>query len=140
MLNRGSEFFLLSKEVAERFLQTTVIVDDQASFGGENQDYTEPISNLKTPTRGRAKSTVTTPTGITPVKISQDSAHQLDAKIVIDNFASKGIVCSVLKPDATDKQSVLSTIEKLAICTDIFIIDWDLCKDNGEQTLKLIKY
>ena len=139
MLDRSSKFFLLSKEIAESFLQTTVIVDDQASFGNETKDVPAKVSKLTNPNRGRTKSTPL-PSLITPSSVDdQGSAHQLDAKVVIDSFANKGIVCSVLKPDVTDKQQILPTVEKLAICTDIFIVDWDLCEDSGTQTLKLIK-
>lgn len=63
----------------------------------------------------------------------------LDAKSVIDSFARKGIVCSVLKPAKEEMNSLVDTLPKLAVNSDLIIFDWDLHKDKGRTILKLIE-
>ncbi|GAI98857.1 unnamed protein product, partial [marine sediment metagenome] len=55
----------------------------------------------------------------------------------IDSFATKGIICSILRPDESDEETLVETISKLALEADIIIIDWSL-GDNGEKAKKII--
>ena len=146
MFSKDLPFFLRSKQVAEDFLQTTVIVDDQAIFDvvSDEKKGLQPVltEELKIPSR-KARATLDSKsikeTGIsTPAPVSRGGgSHVLDAQKVINTFAQKRIVCSVIKPSRDyDWQS---SVEKLAINTDIIILDWELDKDSGEKTLNLLK-
>ena len=66
------------------------------------------------------------------------NANRLDAKKVIDSFAQKGIVCSVLRPYQEEMGTLTGTLEKLANCADIVVIDWSLYKDDGEKALEMV--
>lgn len=119
------EFMKLSTDVAKRFLHTVVFVDDQAVF----KDKEKP-GTIKTPTRELKKEEST---GI----IADRIAHELDAKKVMDEFVSKGIVCSVLKP--SNDQSPLDIVKGAAKRADIFILDWKINDDDGKTAKEIIE-
>jgi len=123
--SNSPDFMELSTEVAKRFLHTVVFVDDQAIF----EDTQQPTT--LTPPRRIAKKE----------NESQEryhrSAHTLNAKMVMDEFASKGMICSVLKP--SEGESPLEYVEQAAKRADIFILDWKINDDDGETSRKIIK-
>lgn len=56
---------------------------------------------------------------------------------MIDSFAKKGIVCSVLRPDENDT-TIIDTLRRLAISADVVIIDWNLHGDDGQKAQEMI--
>ncbi|HII81629.1 MAG TPA: hypothetical protein HA261_14865 [Methanosarcina sp.] len=122
----------LSVRVAERFLQTVVIVDDQAGYKG-NQRNEQP-KKVVVPSR----STIKSATSEVKDKESKNVkiGNLLNTKQVIDSFASKGIVCSVLEP-SNDKSEMFGGICEVAKRADVFIIDWQI-HDDGQYTLEVI--
>jgi len=141
MFDRRSEFFKLSKEIAKRFLQSAVIVDDQAYFG-ENLGL-EPRPELIPPQKRSLRqdgpeSGSTSADEETRASNSGNAAHRFDAKKVIDSFAQQGIVCSVLRPEEEEKETLTDMLHKLAACADIVVIDWVLQGDNGEKALEML--
>ena len=142
MFDRHSEFFSLSKEVVERFLQSAVIVDDGAAFDGGAIE--KPLSELVTPDRHHRRLADVD----IPERTASDDAEaadasgrvgRLDAKKVIDSFARKGIVCSVLRPRRDEVAGLADTVERLASCADIIILDWTLHKDAGKTAQEMIE-
>lgn len=146
MFDQDSPFFRRSKIVAEEFLQTTVIVDDQAYFGDEKSileiEPPTPI-DLKPPGRGAGAFS-----GKEASAESEDSlvsppyaigSHRLNAQKVINSFAQKRIVCSVIRPTDNDDDDWTISVENLATSADIIIVDWELNKDNGENTLNILE-
>ncbi len=146
MYKTDSEFFRLSRTLVENFLQTTVIVDDQVQFSNvfqQSTDKEEIISGgLVKP--GRKSSTISESASSNifsrnenTIIPDENGSHFLDAQKVINSFAQKRIVCSIIKPSkGLDWQK--SVIE-LAHSTDIVILDWELEKDNGKETLNILK-
>jgi hypothetical protein len=126
----GKSFTDISKEIAKDFLQTTVFVDEQAYFEKE-----EVIKKLTKPTRG----SIVVNTDDTLHIGSDEDNHTLNAKEVIDAFASEGIVCSVIKP-SKGEQIVSSNIIKTITKADALILDWDIYSDEGEIALEIIRY
>ena len=117
-------FTELSQEVAGKFLHTVVFVDDQGFIERERP------KKLEKPGRWGGQE-----------KDSQESSnelhtHELDAKKVIDVFASKGMVCSVLKPD--EGEDPLGIAIKAAERADVLILDWQICDDDGEKAMEII--
>jgi len=117
-------FTELSQEVAGKFLHTVVFVDDQGFIERERP------KKLEKPGRGGGQE-----------KDSQESSnrrntHELDAKKVIDVFASKGMVCSVLKPD--EGEDPLGIAIKAAERADVLILDWQIYDDDGEKAMEII--
>lgn len=145
MFKRDSSFFRRSKKVAEEFLKTVILVDDLASF--EDTPSIEPIDKLvPPPTRrgGRSRRQRQTNSSdeqfdepIIKIPESELDPHQLNAKRVIDGFAQKGIVCSVLRPHENDT-TIIETLRRLAVCADVVIIDWNLHGDDGQKAQEMI--
>lgn len=110
-------FESLSREVAIQFLQTVVVVDDCAYF--REDDRVQPHSGLITPGFEQEQSSAA-PDGST----LSDSAHELDAKVLIDVFAERGLVCAVLAPKLKEdfEEKVILSAER----ADIVILDWQL--------------
>lgn len=118
------------REIVDDFLQTVVIVDDQAlqvsgptapdddpADGGENQAV-----------GGLAIEDVQAPDEETP------SADELPAKEVIDAFASRGLVCAILHPDNAVEQRLLRAAER----ADLLVVDWVIDENRGGRALELI--
>jgi len=118
-------FTELSQEVAEKFLHTVVFVDDQAEFIKPDRP-----KELEKPGRGGGKGKDSQESG------NRRNTHELDAKKVIDVFASKGMVCSVLKPDEGEDPFGLAT--KAAERADVLILDWRIYDDDGEKAMGII--
>lgn len=135
MVAQDSEFFALSRNIAEQFLQTAVIIDDRAEFSSQ-EDVPSKI-NLP-PSRQRIKGEVTE-NEKDEDSFDGDKSHFLNAKIITDQFAQKGIVCSILKPNSRKElSSIQETVVNLATCADIIILDWQLHNDNGEFARTII--
>jgi len=118
-------FTELSQEVAEKFLHTIVFVDDQAGFTER-----ERPKKLEKPGRrgGQGKDA--------QESSDERNTHELDAKKVIDVFASKEMVCSVLKPD--EDEDPLGIAIKAAKRADVLILDWQIYGDDGEKAMAII--
>ncbi|AGW13795.1 response regulator receiver domain [Megalodesulfovibrio gigas] len=124
-----TDFAALSKDVLAGFLQTVVVIDDQA-YDVQNEKTAIP---LKSPSRGQAKADDS----------SEDAArtqvaHSLDTSQLVSAFACKGLVCAVIAPqkDEPVEQRLGSVVDRC----DIVIIDWQMFNDDGKQTLSLIKH
>ena len=115
-------------EIAERFLLTAVIVDDEAKIS----DLPEPTESLETPSRH----TVGTVPGGRNVT-QKASAHSLDARTIVETFARRGLICAVTAPWEDD--SLATTVLPAARRSDLVILDWRLHHDYGAKTIELLK-
>ncbi len=140
MNNQSSETFKdLSVRNVTDFLQTVVVVDDQARLGPL------PINNDDNSGSSAAETDNESPIGahanlISPQLDAADSSfdpRDLNAKSLVDGFAKEGIACAVLRPDRDD--NVVTQVTKIAERADIVVLDWSLDGDNGERTTKIIR-
>lgn len=122
--SHSSDFMELSTEVAKRFLHTVVFVDDQARF----EEIQQPTA--LTPPKRIAKKKKDSQEGF------YRSTHTLNAKKVTDEFASNGMICSVLKPNEGD--NTIEHVKQSAKRADVFILDWDINNDSGETAREII--
>ena len=122
--SHSPDFMDLSIKVAKSFLHTVVFVDDQATFKDAQQPTTLTPPKRKSKTENWSH------------KLYHRSAHPLNAKMVMDEFASKGMICSVLKP--IEGESPLENVEQAAKRADAFILDWKINNDDGETARKII--
>ncbi len=111
-------------DFARRFLQTAVVVDDEAYMALTGDDRPEP--GLVAPDRRRRAS----------MRGRQDpvgrgSIHTLNAATVMDAFSALGVVCGVVGPTDGAKEAMRRA--------DIVILDWLLQNDRPEYTLNLIR-
>ena len=125
-----NEFTEYSKGVITDFLQTVVIVDDEA--------FMDP--SCQTPSIGELPQTIgrgeQPGEGIKPVQ-EDNSSHQLNAKIFSDKFAQNGILFTTLRPSDDEIDTYKSVLKK----ADIVILDWKLKsgESDGETAKELIK-
>jgi len=151
-MNLESKFFQRSLRVAERFLQTAVVIDDRA-FREEMVLEPPPEALVSPPTPSSAPLSdavlfepslpAAEPSPVT-IQIEDPDPHGLDAEAVIKSFAELGIICSVLRrvPDENPADPGHSARLLLAPA-DILIIDWQIHRADGsntpEETLKFLE-
>lgn len=110
------------RELAKRFLQTAIVVDDEALMSA---DDLERVRGVETPTRRPSKLVGDeTTTG-------RSGSHSLYTKGVIDSFSELGVICSVIGPTEIAMDAIRQA--------DIVVLDWRLRRDDPEYALKLLK-
>ena len=122
------EFSKRCAKIAERFLLTAVIVDDEAQI----PDSPTPTESLETPDRYTIGKAPDETRGTNEV-----TAHSLDARTLVDSFAKHGLICAVIAPSENDS-STADTVMPVARRADIVILDWRLHQDDGKTTTKLL--
>jgi len=122
-----------SREIAERFLQTIVVVDDRAFFYEEERPHTD----LKKPGRTTHSDTGKEADMEQRDQVKTDT-HELNAKELIDCFAKKGLVCSIIRPERASEKLGPKTIA-VSKRADIVVLDWVINNVRGEKTLELIE-
>jgi hypothetical protein len=134
-VSRPTGFKELCVKTAKNFLQTVVVVDDQAAFYSEER-HTGAV--LEAPTPGTVPA-VEEPDGPDPAEPATRRA--LDAKPLIDAFASEGLVCAILQPLPPDQESgvLAGRFEASTRRSDIVVLDWMLNDDDGRTALDLIE-
>lgn len=141
----NSAFFDYSKEIASRFLMAAVIIDDRAAFSSGNSNSMP--TRLKTPPIINSTDdeipghTTDTTDEINDAKSNSTDSHDLDAKIVIDSFAKKGIFCSVLKPNPDELTDMRKITREMASRSDVIIVDWVIPNESekGETALQVLE-
>ena len=115
------------KLAAGRFIQTAVIVDDEAQIGGVT-----PSQSLVTPSRSSSTGTVSETTDT-----SLSGNHSLDAQALVDAFAEREVICGVIVPrkdDVAANDRVVGTAKQ----ADIVVLDWRLNGDIGQEALSML--
>jgi len=145
-----TDMIATARAVAKDFLQSVVLVDDQAAFGSEGaasfgKGATSDMAALDGPeaadpeafTTSRARRRLPrlqSPVLASPVPLPEQA---LDAKELVDGFADQGLVCAVIRPGISE-----SPVER-TVCAarraDIVILDWELNRDGGESTLQIVR-
>ena len=116
-----NNFYERYREIAERFLVSAVVVDDEPSYDAE------PAKNLKQPGRGR-------PVAGQPVAEKPGRRrHSLDAGAITESFSKVGLICGVIKPEG-DRAVEVAAVKR----ADLVVIDWQLHNDDGKRALNLI--
>ena len=117
------DFAVRSRRIAKRFLQTAVVVDDEAYMSSGDSD--EPPPEINVPDRHTRR----------PVSEGRRAAgrgahHTLNARAVIDSFAGLGVICGVAGPS----QSTMETVRQ----ADIVVLDWRLKDEEPDFSLDLL--
>ncbi len=130
------------REIAQRFVQTVVIVDDQAF---PQRIETPQAEVVPPPIRGLAPTVPdedSVDVGI-PVEDEQP-AHGLDAGELSRQFASIGIVCAAYAPLQSGEPGQLKEVDaintaKLARHADVVVVDWLLDGRSSSLAIGLIR-
>ena len=161
----GADFRQHSENVVRKFLQTIVVVDDRASFKqtrpsrkattlkkspvrprftgtsveAETRELKDHITNEVAEDSFDEKTETVIEDATTPEETSQDVAHELNAKYLIESFAERGMVCAVLRPRKIEVDKLDKKVYPLAERADIVMLDWVLHKDTeGKKVKELI--
>lgn len=146
-------------DAAKHFLQTAVVIDNEAVFDMDRYIKEAQAKQAKAEAEAQKEKIIVPPSGtlkgiklavpaatepagvakeIIPPKApstSTDFSHLLDAKLLIDGFSDSRIVCSVICPGKDEAQAVERAI-KVAVTADIVVVDWMLDKVEGEAGSK----
>ena len=124
-----SEFIDYSKKIVTNFLQTVVIIDDEAFLDeGLYTQYTELYSKYTECTEKLDSSGLpsTMGRGVSPEGSQSDPEndppHFLNAKTLSDTFADYGLMCTALRPIDGN----INLYKKVLKKADIVILDWKL--------------
>jgi Response receiver domain len=120
------------RKIVDDFLQTVVIVDDEALPGGwaeDAEEANESSSDSQAAPGGTGIETLKSPSG------RNSDGHDLHAKEVIDAFASQGLICSILDPD----EAVEKRLRRTTARADLLVMDWWIHGDRGGRAVELIE-
>ena len=120
----ADEFGPRSRDLAQRFLQTAVVVDDEAHMARGRTDG--PRAEVVAPSRHTLPSSQDDqgPIGRGPV-------HTLNAGSITDAFSALGVICGVVGPT----ESAMGTMRQ----ADIVVLDWLLQNGDPRYALKLLR-
>ncbi len=125
-------FQALSREVVQGFLQTAVVLDDEAFFSPQPtvDALVEPDPEISTSESLPDDDEALDQTADRP------SGNSLDAQALINSFADFGMVCAVLTPwkDDGGKGTTINASRR----ADIVILDWRL-GDQGQRATQIIR-
>ena len=132
MKSNFRSFMDLSTEVVTNFIQNVIVIDDKAKYEITSDIKAKPLNKPKRQ-GGRNEEEKS---DIVETQTSEAQKNKLNAKEVIDSFAKKGIICSVIKPD--DNDHPWSGIEEVIKKADALILDWELY-DIGENAIEILE-
>ena len=116
------------QKLAKRFLQSVVVVDDEARIGPTvlpNGEVNEPSRASQTGSCERVE------------QEKPYERHSLDAQALVNSFAAKGLVCGVVAPSGDESASDI--VVPAAKRADMVVLDWQLNRDDGQAALSMMK-
>lgn len=111
------------RKIAQRFLLTAVVIDDELSLHTPSTVH----SNLKTPDRTSAQP---------EQALSTWRNRSLNVDLITSSFCREGMVCGVISPQSGRVDDVLVKTMSRA---DIVILDWRLSREGKETALPFLK-
>jgi hypothetical protein len=128
-----NEFDALCLRPVERFLHSVMVIDDQAYYGhvGEVGEVAAPDDAILE--RAAADAVDTDQRDEAP---TEPSTAKLDAEVLVEGFAARGLVCGVMRPDPPDDKH-MEIVMPAAARADLVILDWHL-KDEGDHALLIL--
>lgn len=126
--------------VAEGFLQTAIVIDDQAQFGPITM--VGPITPVVAPPTGLLDAAAAaSPPADTGVRVAVETppeppAVSLDAKTLSEAFLAKKMICGLYRPSAGEDM-VAKTIGA-AQAADVVVVDWHLVQGSSRQAKDIV--
>lgn len=122
---------------ARRFLQTAIVIDDQAHFG---PTITTVVPVLHSPTG----SVLGTPDGpgepAVAVTVEQDAADQqtgsLNAKVLTHAFMARDMICGLYRPEPGE--AMVDRTAGAAKLADIVVVDWYLEPGSSRSAKEIV--
>ena len=119
-----SDFAEHCQEIAQRFLLTAIVVDDELSLS----KLPPPHPNIETPN----------PLTVTPEEKLENhqQLRSLNVDLITSSFLHAGMVCGVVSPqEGHDDDTLAQTISR----ADIIVLDWQLSQKTGKTALPLLE-
>ncbi|MBW4960089.1 response regulator receiver domain, partial [Klebsiella pneumoniae] len=126
-------------QVAEAFLQTAIVIDDQAQFGAVVT--VGPTSPVVVPSTGIIEEAATTPEPAAPAaepSVTVTLEHEpsaasakLDAKTLSEAFLAKRMICGLYRPSSGEDMVQKSV--GVARIADVVVVDWHLVEGSSRQ-------
>ena len=138
MTGDAPDFENLKLEAARSFAQTMIVIDDEASQQDSETLIHSRKGTLTNPTRKTSSDA-----GAVEPSDEQDQSENglvqfpLNAKLLIENAMSSGLICSVLRPKEED--DLLDRVVNAAQVADIVCLDWEIHNDGGNTASEIIK-
>lgn len=112
------------REYARRFLQTAVVVDDEAYMETEranvvNRDVVVPSRRTVSAIAAEER------------PVGRGLQHTLNARAVMDSFSALGVICGVVGP----QQAAMEVMRQ----ADIVVLDWLLQDGDSRLALRLLR-
>jgi hypothetical protein len=126
--------------VAENFLQTAIVIDDQAQFGPVTM--VGPVTSVVPPPAGlldaAGADSNAADTGVTVAVETppEPPAVSLDAKTLSEAFLAKKMICGLYRPSAGEDM-VAKTIG-VAQAADVVVVDWHLVQGSSRQAKDIV--
>jgi hypothetical protein len=117
-----------SRKVIEDFLQTVVVLDDDAVL--------EPLSVVEVVNEPDPGISVSLDSDESP-SIPRTS-RSLEARVVMESFASRGLVCTILSPGTGTIESEPTILASRR--ADIVVLDWQNRNDDGVKAKEVIRF
>ena len=129
----ANDFRADCQDAAEKFVQTMIVVDDEATMAGVE----DPAPNdVVRPGRGHRRMAEDENLAFN----RQNITHMLDAKSLVDGAMDIGLVCSVLHcRQEENREQLTERVLKAAAQVDIVCLDWEIHDDDGATARSLIK-
>jgi hypothetical protein len=130
-------------DVAARFLQTAVVIDDRAFRRREVLEVVpHELPGLPTPSTAQPPDNVEGIRGnglrtenFEIQELQDPDPHRLNAETIIESFARAGIICSVLQRVPDENPAAHSSVRNEVFHgADILVIDWQVHRDDGSDS------
>lgn len=120
------------RRTVDEFLQTVVMVDDEAYRVAPQPDgdgWDDVASGQRAVRRKRLK-----PPAVPP------AADDLDPRATTEAFGRRGLACAMLSPQTKkENREVTDPLVATARRADLVVLDWNLNGDDGATTLRLFE-
>ena len=113
-----------SRDLAQRFLQTAVVVDDEAHMARGGNDG--PRAKVAVPSRHTPPSSRDD-----QGPVGRGSMHNLKAGSIMDSFSALGVICGVVGPTGLAMETMRQA--------DIVVLDWLLQDGDPRYTRQLLR-
>lgn len=131
MPKQVSDLETLCYDAAKAFIQSAVVIDDEAGQLTDDGDVPGATSELVSPTLGATTSETIAD------EPSRRQPHPLRSKALVETFAGLGVVCGVLQPSDPADDPVDDVLTEAVSRADVVILDWHL-QDDGDRALGYI--
>ena len=119
-----SDFAEHCLKIAQRFLLTAIVVDDELNLS----KLPQPHGNLRIPSTSAVTSEEKSG--------DQQPLRSLNADLITSSFSRAGMVCGVVSPEeGNDDLALVKTLTR----ADIVILDWQLSRTSDRTALPLLK-